>query len=262
MNEYFLTYCFYVGLLLTLLIVFGFGFHWLVISGWKNFSKRFGAYAFVPRLIGTPVHEIGHLIFAVLTGSKVKRVKLFPKITRQNSGGAFVEFTPKKGLLGSLSCFLCGIGPMIFCPSVIMVLMYELTPTLFQSILSVFSHVSIIDKDNVWDVILNVLQGFFGSFHVNMLEEWRFWFFLVLAIPIANECVLSGADIKNAGKGFLMLVLLLVAGGFVLSFFPEVSAIVILGLAKAAGLLLCVLSLALVFNIIYFFTGKMVSLFL
>lgn len=262
MNEYFITYCFYVGFLLSLLIVFGFGFHWLVTSGWKNFSKKFGSYAFVPRLIGTPVHEIGHLFFAVLSGSKIKRVKFFPKITRQGSGGAYVEFTPRKGLLGSLSCFLCGIGPMIFCPAAIMGLMYELVPTLFQSMIHVFSHVTIIEQDNVWIVIQNVLSGFFRSFRIEMLDEWQFWVFLVLAIPIANECVLSGADVKNAGRGFLMMVVILVASGFVLSFFPNMAAIVILALAKNSGLLLCTLCLSLVFNIIYFVLGQMVRLFL
>lgn len=262
MNEYFITYCFYVGLLLSLLLVFGFGFHWLVTSGWKNFSKKFGPYAFVPRLIGTPVHEIGHLFFAVITGSEIKRVKLFPKITRQGSGGAYVEFKPKKGLAGSLSCFLCGIGPMIFCPAAIMGLMYELVPTLFHSMIHVFGHVKIIDQDNVWIVIQNVLSGFFRSFRIEMLDDWRFWVFLVLAIPIANECVLSGADVKNAGRGFLMLVILLVTIGLVLSFFPATSATVILALAKIAGILLCTLSLSLVFNIIYFLLGKMVKLFL
>lgn len=262
MNEYFITYCFYAGFLLSLLLVFGFGFHWLVTSGWKNFSKKFGPYAFVPRLVGTPVHEIGHLLFAVLTGSKVKRVKLFPKITRKGSGGACVEFTPRKGLLGSLSCFLCGIGPMIICPATILCLMYELVPSLFRSIIQVIGHMKIIDPDNVWIVIQNVLLGFFRSFRIEMLDEWKFWVFLVLAIPIANECVLSGADVKNAGRGFLMLVMLLAAAGLVLSFFPATAAIVILALAKIAGLLLCTLSLSLVFNIIYFLLGKMVKLFL
>lgn len=264
MNEYFISYCFYIGLILVLLIGFGFGFHWLVLSGWKNFGQKFGVYAFLPRFIGTPVHEIGHLLFAVITGSHIKKVRLFPKISSRSrtSGGAYVEFAPRNSLLGSLSCFLSGIGPMIFCPFIIMVLMYVLAPQLYHGVIDVFVQVNTIDHDNLLHTINTVLRGFFSSFHLDMLEDLRFWGFLILAIPIANECVLSGADVKNAGKGFFMLLFLLVGIGLVVSLFPAVAVPVVTGLAKAASLLMCVLCLGLMFNLIHFVMGAIVGFLL
>lgn len=264
MNEYFISYCFYLGMILMLLIGFGFGFHILVKSGWKNLSSKFGMYAFVPRIIGTPVHETGHLLFAVLTGSHIKEVKLFPKINSKlkQSGGAYVKFAPRNGLLGSISCFLCGIGPMLFCPFVVMVLMYFLIPELYDGMIAVFSQAKVMEHGNVFEMLRTVITGFFQCFHVEMFERWNIYVFLLLAVPIANECVLSGADVKNAGKGFILIILILLAAGFVISWFPVVAVPVITGIAKVATLLMCVLCLGLVFNLIHWIVGVVVSFLL
>lgn len=261
MNEYFISYCFYLGTVLVLLIGFGFGFHIIVKSGWKNLSSKFGTYAFVPRIIGTPVHEMGHLLFAVLTGSHIKGVKLFPKINSRlrSSGGGYVEFAPRHGLIGSISCFLCGIGPMVFCPFVIMVLMYFLMPDLYTGMITVFAQTDMLEQENLLMVIQNVVTGFFQSFRFEMLEEWNFYLFLLLAVPIANECVLSGADVKNAGKGFFLIVFLLLGAGYVMSWFPVVAVPVITVVAKGATFLMCVLCLGLVFNLIHWGVGMVVG---
>lgn len=261
MNEYFISYCFYLGLILALLIGFGFGFQILVRSGWHHLSSKLGMYAFLPRFIGTPVHELGHLLFAVLTGSKIREIKLFPKINSRlkTSGGAYVKFTPRNGILGSISCFLSGIGPMVFCPAVIMGLMYQLMPELYHGIMDVFVKTDVLEQENFLLVLRNVIVGFFGSFQFKMLEEWNFYVFLLLAIPIANECVLSQADIKNAGKGFFVLLIFMLLGGYLISWLPSIAVPVITVIAKGATFLLCVLSLGLVFNLIHWGWGLVVG---
>ncbi len=260
MNEYFISYCFYLGLLIALLIGFGFGFHCLVKNGWDNLSSKFGMYAYLPRFIGTPIHELGHLFFAIITGSKILDVKLFPNINSRlkTSGGAYVKFSPRNGVLGSISCFLSGIGPMIFCPAVIMYLMYQLMPQLYDGIIGVLARTDILKQENLLLVIQSVICGFFGSFQVNMLKEWNFYVFLLLAIPIANECMLSKADIKNAGKGFSVLLILLLAGGFFISNFPAIAIPFITGIAKGTTFIMCVLCLGLVFNLIHWVWGILV----
>lgn len=264
MNEYFITYCFYLGLIVSLLIGFGFGFYFLVKSGWNNLSSKFGTYAFVPRFIGTPVHELGHLIFAVLTGSKIKRVKLFPKINARlrKSGGGYVEFSPRKGILGSISCFFSGIGPMLFCPFVIMVLMYFLMPELYAGMRNVFTQTKTLEQGNFMGVMGTVIQEFFGSFQFKMLEEWNFYLFLILAIPIANECILSAADVKNAGKGFILFAIVLLVLGYAISYFPSIAVAVNTGLAKGSSFFMCTLCLGLVFNLIHWGLGAIVHFLL
>lgn len=264
MNEYFITYCFYLGLILALFIVFGFGFYFLVKSGWNHFSTKFGTYAFVPRFIGTPVHELGHLLFAVLTGSRIKKVRLFPKINSRlrSSGGGYVVFTPRDGMLGSISCFFCGIGPMIFCPFVIMILMYVLMPELYNGMKVVFTQSDIPVHNNLIQVIGDVLKGFFSSFRFEMLEEWNFYLFLILAIPIANECILSKADVKNAGRGFLVVVAVLITLGYIISWYTPVAVPVLTWLANGTSYFICVLCLGLVFNLIHWGLGRIISFLL
>lgn len=264
MNQYFITYCFYIGFILFLFLAFGFGFHFLVVGGWKSFSSKFGAYAYLPRYIGTPFHELGHLLFAVLTGSKIKGIRLFPKMNRRNQtcGGGYVRFIPRNNLLGSISCFLSGIGPMIFCPFVILVSMYLLVPEFYLSVIRTISQIEYISRENIVDNTLHVLQSFFQCFHITMFENWQFWLFLLIAIPTANECVLSSADIYNAGRGFLVILCVLIGFGFLVSFQATFANEVIIGLAKASSLLLCTLCLSLVFNLIHFVAGKIVAFLL
>lgn len=257
MNEYLVSYSFYLLLILGLLVGFGFLFNQLVVSGWKKFGRIFGYRAFYPRFIGTLVHELGHLLFALITGSRINKVKLFPVIDRKNRscGGAYVSFAPRHGLMGSFSLFLSGIGPMLFCPFVIMVLMYFLVPELYLGILNVIPQVSLIQSDNLAVVIRQVLYGFFGSFQPEMLTEWKFWLFLVLSVPIANECVLSGADIKSAGKGLIVLLVLLAIVGYALSFLSSICLLVVAGLKRTATFLICVFCLALMFNLLHWLLG-------
>ncbi|SES92810.1 Peptidase M50B-like [[Clostridium] polysaccharolyticum] len=245
---------------MALLIGFGFVFSFLVKSGWNNLGTKFGTYAFLPRFIGTPVHELGHLIFAALTGSKIHRIRLFPKISSRlrRSGGGYVEFTPRNGLLGSISRFFSGIGPMVFCPFVIMLLMYVLMPDLFSAMYMVFQKPEILSTDTILRTIGNIIQEFLSAFHFQMLEKWQFYVFLFLAVPIANECILSSEDVKNAGSGFLAMALVLAAGGYILSFFPSAALAVIHGLAKTSSLLICVLCFSLVFNLIHWILGHIV----
>lgn len=260
MKEYFISYCFYLGVIFAMLIGFGFGFYVLVKSGWNHLSAKFGTYAFLPRFIGTPVHELGHLIFAVLTGAKIKDVKLFPKISvrLRNSGGGHVKFIPRKGIIGSISCFFCGIGPMIFCPLVIVVLMHIFVPELYEGMKTIYQDTNLLNQQNFIQSLQSIITGFFGSFHFYMFEEWNFYIFLILAIPIANECILSSADVKSAGRGFFALLLILTGLGVLLSLIPFLAVPVISWLAKSASMLLCVLCLGLVFNLIHWGLGAII----
>lgn len=262
MNEYLVSYSFYLLLILGLLIGFGFLFNQLVVSGWKKFGRIFGCAAFYPRFIGTPVHELGHLLFALVTGSRIKKVKLFPVIDRKNRrcGGAYISFAPRRGLMGSFSLFLSGIGPMLFCPFVILVLMYFLVPELYLGILDIIRHVSVTQGDNLIIVIRQVVCGFFKSFQIKMLMEWKFWLFLIVSIPIANECVLSGADIKSAGKGLLVLAVLLVIAGYALSFLPSNCLLVVAALERITAFLICVLCLAFIFNLLHWLLATILNM--
>ena len=95
-----------------------------------------------------------------------------------------------------------------------------------------------------------------------MLEEWNFYLFLILAIPIANECILSAADVKNAGKGFILFAIVLLVLGYAISYFPSIAVAVNTGLAKSSSFFLCILCLGLVFNLIHWGLGAIVHFLL
>lgn len=147
---------------------------------------------------------------------------------------------------------------MLFCPFVIMVLMYFLMPELYGGMRNVFTQTKTLEQGNFIGVMGTVLQEFFGSFQFEMLEEWNFYLFLILAIPIANECILSAADVKNAGRGFIVFAMVLVVFGYTISYLPSIAVPVNTGLAKGSSFFMCTLCLGLVFNLIHWGLGAIV----
>ena len=68
--------------ILLVLVAFGFIMGRARQSAWRNFSKNTRGYFLLDffNLIGTPVHELSHLIFALLFGYHIDKVCLYRRI--------------------------------------------------------------------------------------------------------------------------------------------------------------------------------------
>lgn len=107
---------------------------------------------FITGWIGTPVHELGHAIFCVLFGHKIKELKLYsPNAADGTLGFVHHAYNPKS-TYQKIGNFFIGAGPIIFGSLVIYAISYYLVPDMR----AVFSGI-----ESQGEVYLLMLQGQF-----------------------------------------------------------------------------------------------------
>ena len=154
---------------------------------------------------GTPIHEFGHFIFAVIFGHNIKDVILF-KPNQLNGNLGHVDHSYKKySLYQRLGNFFIGGAPMIFGSTLLFLMLYFLLPNGKE----VFAPLS--------TDILNWQQFFSGIYHsilnlftIENLNSWSFWLFLYLSFCIATHISPSKQDRKGMWDGLAFIILLLV----------------------------------------------------
>lgn len=155
----------------------------------------------VSSFVGTPIHEFGHFIFAILFGFKVHDAQFFPSKIRDNGDGTvtlgFVKWSaPKYRITNSIGMLFVGIGPFISGTLVIVLLTYFLEPDLLYAI-----------KHKVLEqpLDLNFFQYFYNTIKIildSALEQkmmsFRFIIYIILISMIAIHMNLSAPDIKTS----------------------------------------------------------------
>ena len=95
--------------ILFVLVAFGFLMGLARQSAWKNFSRSSRGFLLLDilNLIGTPVHELSHLVFALLFGYRIDKVCLYRRVRTAKKHGGTLGFVKMhyegSGLFHSLS---------------------------------------------------------------------------------------------------------------------------------------------------------------
>lgn len=177
------------------------------VIGWERYLSFFG-------WLGIRVHELGHLIFSLLSLQLVSDVKLFmrrppPGVPYGWVAHAHVNSAYDRLRIGSL---FIGIGPILF-GSILIFLMARLLvdadivaswrlPTFGLAAFGSIDGLSawIADFTDAFWVLLSTLlaRQDFG--------DWRLYAFLYVGFAIASAMTLSWSDIITAFMGFVALV--------------------------------------------------------
>ena len=188
-------------------------------------SGSFGLW--LTSFIGTSVHECAHAFFVIMSGHKINGMKLFPSIKQFGSGEplGYVNYSHSRGFFGMMSLFFIGIGPMLWGPILILVLMKLLLPSTYSIVLdTINTFFATPDSINIVSMLGNIIVSFFkGIFSIEIITSWQFFVFLFLACSIACHTTLSWADIKGALKGFLYLLLIIIGFGACMIFFVDLQ---------------------------------------
>ena len=238
--------------------MFGFGLFNAIIERQANtyIYACFGKLGlWLTSFIGTTVHELGHAFFVILNGQKINKIKLFPKISDfdNNPQLGYVNYSHSNTFWGMLSMFFIGIGPILFGPITILVLMKLLIPStyfvVFDKINEFLSSGNIEVLRMLFEVIGSFIKGFLN---VETLTSVRFYIFLYLAGSIACHTTLSLADIKGALRGFLFLLFGIFAFGFIVTFISgiQTQTINLISIVCCFFVILYIMSLA--FSLITF----------
>lgn len=161
------------------------------------------------KLIGTPIHELGHAFFCLLFGHRIDEMKLFQPGLDGTLGYVNHRYN-RRNLYHQIGNFFIGIGPILFGSIVILVAAYFLAGR------GVFAQ-----NQLTADMLLNkpvqaleeAVKGLGNSFTVlftaKNFTNWKIYVFLYLVFAIGNSITLSPPDLKSAGKGFLYFLLFL-----------------------------------------------------
>ncbi|MEH7095679.1 hypothetical protein [Neobacillus vireti] len=216
--------------------------------------RTFGAKGvMVTAWIGTPIHEIGHLIQCFIWGHRVSRIKLL-QLNHPSGILGYVEhhYNPNS-MYQQVGNFFIGLGPIFSGIGSIILGMYLLIP---ESFLAFKTEVEQRIKFQQLDITL--LKTIVESVSVisknlftleNLINPF-FWIFLVMAFSISSHIALSTADIRGAVKGLSMIYFILFLFNIISRFLNWDTYEMIIKLAGYNAYVLAFGSIALLFSFI------------
>ncbi len=194
------------------IFVFGLLIHLVSRLIFRSLEKSFGRTGtYLVAWLGTPVHELGHVIFCLVFFHRIVEVGFFKPDPQTGTLGYVYHRWDRRNPWHILGNFFIGIGPVILGCAVLLALFYFLVP----------------GSSRAWDTVLAGMSAAGGGgvggylaafgdsslamvkliFAVPNLATWQFWVFLYLSICVAANIRLSLADARGSLSGLGCVVL-------------------------------------------------------
>ena len=171
--------------------------------------------------IGTPIHELGHLLMCYLFRHKVGKSKLLDLKAADGVLGYVNHEWDRKSLYQSIGNFFIGMGPIFSGTSALILGMYIFLPDSSATFANYLTFNPGTSEPYLFTKILILTVELFKSiFSVENLNSARFWIYFALAIGISSHIALSREDLKGAGRGLVTiftLILLVNAAALILN---------------------------------------------
>lgn len=210
MQEFLLNLIKTVGIQIFSLfgIFFVMGFILLKLQKWTNdqYARSIGWKGILfTAWFGTPIHEIGHVVFAKLFRHKVTYVGLFePNASTGGLGHVDHEFRPYS-LYQRVGNFFIGAAPMIFGSIVLVCMLYIFVPNAKDIFASIFH-----EQYTIPIILVSTWKFVTGLFALSNLQTSIFYAFLYLSFCVAAHIAPSGQDLKNMWGGFVWMIVFLI----------------------------------------------------
>jgi len=180
----------------------------------KSFGRT-GVYSVA--WLGTPVHELGHIIFCLIFLHKIVEVKFFEPDPATGTLGYVSHSWNRSNPWQVLGNLFIGIGPVILGCLVLLAIFYLLIPDSQQAWESISRSIGQAEGDHsivsygaiLLDSMLSMARLIFIP---SNLISWKFWLFCYLSICVASNIKLSLADIRGSfsGLGYFILIFLII----------------------------------------------------
>jgi hypothetical protein len=203
--------------------------------------------------IGTPIHEIGHLLQCFIWGHQVTRVKLL-QLNSPDGVLGFVEhrYNPNS-IYQQAGNFFIGLGPIFSGIGSLILGMYLLVPHSYRAFqVQINQHVSVekLDLTIIKTIGVAILAISKSLFTFENLLNPLFWIFLLVAISISSHIALSKSDIRGSAKGLLMLLFVLVLINIAAGVLHLDSYRLIVKIAEYNAYVLAFSSIAILFSLL------------
>lgn len=172
--------------------------------GEKLFSDRY-YYIVSPGII---IHEIGHALGCILTGTKIH--KFVPFCPQKDGTLGKVEYIAKKGIIFNISKFFISTGPVWFgCIIILTIANFLVGDDFVEDFLSISPRLGDLLKEYIealfWGVTIMIKKVFFTKSWFSI----RFIVSAYLIYCIGTEITLSKIDIKHMRGGILSIIFVL-----------------------------------------------------
>jgi hypothetical protein len=231
----------------------------LVLGVLERYSNTFLVRAFGPRgvlvtaWIGTPIHEIGHLIQCFIWGHRVSKVKFLQLNSPTGVLGYVQHHYNRNSIYQQIGNFFIGLGPIFSGIGSLIFGMYLFVPKSYE-ILKEYIHQDIVLEK----LDINVLGTMGGAvlaiskslFTLHNLFNPLFWIFIVIAISISSHIALSKSDIQGSAKGLIMIFFVMVLFNIGAGILGFDTYRIIVKIAEYNAYVLAFSSIALLFSLI------------
>ena len=160
----------------------------------KSLGRRKAIY--ITGLVGVPIHELSHIVMALLFGHKVKEVKFFQVNDESRTLGYVNHSYNPRNIYHQIGNFFIGVAPII-CGSLLIILLLKIfVPVSLENTNELLS------AKGIFDFIKSI-------FSFNNFKRPEFYLFLYLVFSICSHISLSTADIKGAFVGVIFIFIIL-----------------------------------------------------
>jgi hypothetical protein len=187
---------------------------------------------------GTIIHELGHVIFAIIFGHKIIEVKWFSPAPDNETLGYVNHSYNRKNIYQCLGNFFIGIGPILLGSIILYLITYLLFGFRIDNIVNIhIASDSIKNLSSIKLVFSGILDGFLNYnsliFSGQSTRWWKILLLIYFLYSIGSSITLSFADIKSSSIGLLYFIILLIffnlftlwIGGFTIILFDTISSL-------------------------------------
>jgi len=167
--------------------------------------------------LGTPVHELGHLLFCIIFAHRVIEVQFFRPDPLTGTLGYVHHKWNHNNPWQVIGNFFIGIGPVVIGSAALFALFYLLIPDGSEVWRTTLGQVNKVQQSDLLGSYVAILRDssfalLNAVFTASNITSWRFWVFLYISISIASSIGLSISDLKHSlsGLGCVVLPLLVI----------------------------------------------------
>lgn len=261
----------WLGLLLVLfgpVVVFAVAIHFLQRATQKRLAERFGWKSVMwTGWLGTPIHELSHVIMCVVFRHRIDAVSLFEPDPDSGRLG-YVRHSWRAGnWYEELGNVFIGIAPLIGGSAALLVLLGIFYPDTFSSTVEEPSgSASLASASSSPAVIFAAVSSVCTHLlQLQNLTTIKFWVFVYLVLCIGSHMAPSRSDYLGTGCGamlfFSLLTVTLFIASFFISDFSEVQVVILSFLSPlfalfAITILLCLISATITFLALGYFPKR------
>ncbi|MCD8286950.1 MAG: metalloprotease family protein [Clostridia bacterium] len=246
-KSVFIAFLLQIVLTIGVIVVFGLLISLCNRGFYSSFKRHAKAVCYATGVIGTPVHELSHALFCVIFGHRIVDMKLFQISSEDGTLGYVAHTYNHRNVYQQIGNFFIGVAPIIVIAALMYLFAWLLLPSFTQTINTLPATIESVSfkplMQNVWVII----KSFFS-----LIGTWQWWVFFIIGLFLCLHMTLSGADIKTAWSGIILLLVVVLVVDFILAAIKMslltsfTSAVISIG-----GYLLSIMLISLIISLLY-----------